>query len=198
MRLVTEEQIRAWKGSGHPRKLIAAAIAEWVRMWPSASRSPGERTRVGAAAQATASRAATRIPGVGRLGDPAPGQGRPWPGFESRCQRLRALDKGKGAVEFDSAPSRRGDEHGIEPALLEALAGLGPEDRQAISQVIALHREFPAWAVWLPYRGRRWAAVRPASARAPGPDLPMIWVHADTAAELAARLRGADAQMAPP
>jgi hypothetical protein len=108
------------------------------------------------------------------------------------------LDEGKGAVEFDSAPAGRGDEHGIEPPLPEALAGLGPEHRQAISQVIALHREFPAWAVWLPYRGRRWAAVRPASARAPVPDLPMIWVHADTAAELAARLRGADAQLAPP
>jgi hypothetical protein len=26
----------------------------------------------------------------------------------------------------------------------------------------------------------------------------MIWVHADTAAKLAARLRGADAQLAPP
>jgi hypothetical protein len=101
-------------------------------------------------------------------------------------------------VESDSAPAGRGDEHRIEPSLLETLAGLGPEDRQAISQVIALHREFPAWAVWLPYRGRRWAAVRPASERAPGPDLPMIWVHADTAAELATRLRGTDAQLAPP
>jgi len=49
--------------------------------------------------------------------------------------------------------------------------------------------------VWLPYRGRRWTAVRPASARAPGPDLPMIWVQAVTAAELAARMRGADAQL---
>jgi hypothetical protein len=101
-------------------------------------------------------------------------------------------------VESDSVPAGRGDEHGISPQLLEALAGLGPGDRQAISQVIVLYREFPAWAVWLPYRGRRWTAVRPASARAPGPDLPMIWVHADTAAELAARMRSADAQLAPP
>jgi hypothetical protein len=29
-RRVTEDQIRAWKGSGHPYKLIAAAIAEWA------------------------------------------------------------------------------------------------------------------------------------------------------------------------
>jgi hypothetical protein len=101
-------------------------------------------------------------------------------------------------VEFDSAPAGQRDEHGISPPLPELLAGLDSEARQAIIQVVALYREFPAWAVWLPYRGRRWAAVRPASARAPGPDLPMIWVHADTAAELAARMRSADAQLAPP
>ena len=29
-RRVTEDQIRAWKGSSHPCKLIAAAIAEWA------------------------------------------------------------------------------------------------------------------------------------------------------------------------
>jgi hypothetical protein len=27
---VTEDQIRAWKGSGHPYKLIAAAVTEWA------------------------------------------------------------------------------------------------------------------------------------------------------------------------
>jgi hypothetical protein len=101
-------------------------------------------------------------------------------------------------VESDSAPAGQGDEHGISSPLLEALAGLDAETSGAISQVIVLYREFPAWAVWLPYRGRRWTAVRPASARAPGPDLPMIWVHADAAAELAARMRSADAQLAPP
>jgi hypothetical protein len=99
-------------------------------------------------------------------------------------------------VERESTPRRHGDEDGISP-LLEALAGLDAETSQVIGQVIALYREFPAWAVWLPHGGRRWAAVRPASARAPGPDLPMIWVHADTAAELAARMRGADAQLTP-
>jgi hypothetical protein len=26
----TPEQVRAWRGSGHPYKLIAAAIAEWA------------------------------------------------------------------------------------------------------------------------------------------------------------------------
>ena len=101
-------------------------------------------------------------------------------------------------MERESTPRGHGDEDGISPQLLEALAGLDAETSQVIGQVIALYGEFPAWAVWLPHGGRRWAAVRPASARAPGPDLPMIWVHADTVAELAARMRGADAQLVPP
>jgi len=101
-------------------------------------------------------------------------------------------------VESDSAPAGRGDGHGIEPPLLEALAGLDPEARQAVSEVVVLYREFPAWAVWLPHGGRQWTAVRPASARAPGPDLPMIWVHAATPAELAGRMRGVDAQLTRP
>jgi hypothetical protein len=151
-RRVTEDQIRAWKGSGHPCKLIAAAVAEWAagkergtvlpddgffgieasgrtckraktflvaqglleaddahyvalpararttpgrsstrddqprtaqrRRVPARGRRragtrPGERTRVGAASQAAAGRAATRAAGAGRPGDPAAGQGRP-------------------------------------------------------------------------------------------------------------------------
>jgi hypothetical protein len=82
--------------------------------------------------------------------------------------------------------------------LLETLAGLDAEARQAVVEIIVLHRDFPAWAVWLPYRGRAWVAVRPASARPPGPDLPMVWVHAATSAELADRMRGVDAQLAGP
>lgn len=86
---------------------------------------------------------------------------------------------------------------GITPAP-EELAGLNPEARRAVAQVIALYREFPAWAVWLPHSGRPWTALRPASARPPAPEVPMIWVHAVTATDLAARMRGADAQLAPP
>jgi hypothetical protein len=99
-------------------------------------------------------------------------------------------------VEQESSPRGHGGEDGISPALAEALAGLDAGARSAVSQVIVLHREFPAWAVWLPHGGRRWTAVRPASARAPGPDLPMVWVHAATSAELAERMRGVDAQLA--
>ena len=101
-------------------------------------------------------------------------------------------------MEREGAPRGHGDEDGISPPLAEALAGLDAETSKDITQAIALYREFPAWAVWLPYRGRRWTAVRPASARAPAPEVPMIWVHAGTAAKLAARMRGADAQLTPP
>jgi hypothetical protein len=99
-------------------------------------------------------------------------------------------------VEQESTPRGHGGEDGISPPLAEALAGLDAEARSAISEVVVLYQQFPAWAVWLPHKGRQWAAVRPASARAPGPDLPMIWVHAATPAELAGRMRGVDAQLA--
>jgi len=94
----------------------------------------------------------------------------------------------------------RGDADGcrVSPLLLETLAGLDAEARQAVAEIIVLRRDFPAWAVWPPFRGRAWAAVRPASARPPGPDLPMVWVHAATSAELADRMRGVDAQLAGP
>jgi hypothetical protein len=80
----------------------------------------------------------------------------------------------------------------IPPGLVNALVGLDPGVLRILTEVIVLHREFPAWAVWLPDRGRPWIAVRVASARAPGPELPMIWVHAGTAAELGTRMRQAD------
>jgi hypothetical protein len=101
-------------------------------------------------------------------------------------------------VEQDSSPRGHDDGYQLSPLLLEALAGLGAEATQAIGEVIALYGEFPAWAVWLPYQGRAWAAVRPASPRPPGPDLPMVWIHAATSVELADRMRAVDAQLAGP
>jgi hypothetical protein len=101
-------------------------------------------------------------------------------------------------VESDSAPAEQEGEHGIRLPLPEALGGLGPEAEQAIAEVIGLHRDFPAWAVWLPHAGRPWIAVRPASARIPGPDLPVIWTKAATASELAARMESVNAHLAPP
>jgi hypothetical protein len=80
--------------------------------------------------------------------------------------------------------------------LREALAHVAPGgDREAISQLIALSLEFPAWAVWLPHRGRPWIATRAASSRPPGPGLPMVWADAISAAELAAKMRAVDGQL---
>ena len=108
--------------------------------------------------------------------------------------------KGESTVESDSAPAGQDGERGVwPPQLAAALAGLDAEARQGLAEVVALYREFPAWAVWLPHEGRPWTAVRLASSRAPGPDLPMIWVQGvATAAELAARMRSVDAQLAHP
>ena len=100
------------------------------------------------------------------------------------------------AVEREDTLRGDAEEYRISPLLLDALAGLDAEARQATAEVIVLHRDFPAWAVWPAYRGRAWAAVRPASARPPGPDLPMVWVHAATSTELADRMRTVDAQLA--
>lgn len=96
-------------------------------------------------------------------------------------------------MDHESGPPGRDGEHALPP---ETLAGLGTDARRVIADVIVLHREFPAWAVWLPGQGRSWTAVRPASARAPGPDLPMVWAHATTPAELADRMRAVDGQLA--
>ena len=106
--------------------------------------------------------------------------------------------KGEGGVESGPGPAGQKGGHRALPPLAEALVVLGPEARQAMIEVIVLHREFPAWAVWPPHGGRPWVAVRPASARAPGPDLPMIWTTAPTAAELAARMESVNAQLSPP
>jgi hypothetical protein len=100
-------------------------------------------------------------------------------------------------MEGDSTAAGRDGQGGTSPALREALSGLAPGALQAIAEVIVLHRELPAWAVWLPHGGRPWIAVRPASARAPGPELPLLWVSTGTAAELGARMRQADAGLSP-
>jgi len=100
-------------------------------------------------------------------------------------------------MESDGIPAGQEGGTGIEPLLLEALAGVDPATMQVIGEVIVLHREFPAWAVWLPHGGRPWIAVRPASARVPGPELPMVWTQSGTAADLAGKMRSVDAQVTP-
>jgi hypothetical protein len=62
-----------------------------------------------------------------------------------------------------------------------------------IEEIIALYREFPDWAVWLPTQGV-WTAVRPASTRPPAPELPMIWTRANSVSQLADHMRETDQQ----
>ena len=100
-------------------------------------------------------------------------------------------------MESDSTPAGQEDGRGIPPGLLEVLAGLDPQALQSIAELLVLRLEFPAWAVWLPHGGRPWTAVRAASARAPGPEVLLIWVRAGTPAEFGACMRRADAGLSP-
>lgn len=82
-------------------------------------------------------------------------------------------------------PARASAEH-------EDPAGAPPGAVEAV----ALLAEHPSWAIWLPVGGRDWTAVRPASSRPPGPDLPLLWAQASTAAGLARKMRALDEQAA--
>jgi hypothetical protein len=64
-----------------------------------------------------------------------------------------------------------------------------------LAEANALLRNHPRWAIWLPLGSGDWAAIRPASSRPPSPELPTIWVHADTASELARLMQVADEQI---
>ena len=77
----------------------------------------------------------------------------------------------------------------------DASGHLCVTDGSAIAEVVALYRDHSRWAVWRPAEGRGWVALRPASSRPPGPEVPMIWAYANTAVELAARMRQADASL---
>jgi hypothetical protein len=95
--------------------------------------------------------------------------------------------------EWD-ATSRDADLGSVVRGVLEQF---GLTDALAVAEAMALYRDHPQWAVWLPAPGSGWAAVRPAGARPPGPEVPMIWVHADSADELGARMRQADSGLSP-
>jgi hypothetical protein len=71
-------------------------------------------------------------------------------------------------------------------------------DTEALAVIAALHREHARWAVWRPQSASgRWTAVRPAGSRPPGPEVPLLWVSATTAAGLGERMREADATLKP-
>jgi hypothetical protein len=76
------------------------------------------------------------------------------------------------------------------------LETLGVPEALEIAEVVALYRDHPRWAVWLPAPGGQWAAARSASRHPPGPGMAMIWVEAETPALLGDRMRGVDAQLA--
>lgn len=66
-------------------------------------------------------------------------------------------------------------------------------DPETLAAVTSLYREHSRWAIWPPRtRFGKWTAVRPASSRAPGPELPLLWAAGDTAVELSAQMRRAD------
>jgi hypothetical protein len=76
------------------------------------------------------------------------------------------------------------------------LEEFGVTDALAIAEVVALFRDHPQWALWLPGPGDAWVAARSAGSRPPGPEVPMIWVRAGTASELGGRMSQADVSLA--
>ena len=86
---------------------------------------------------------------------------------------------------------------GLVLAVRGLLEQFGVGDARTLAETVMLHRDHPRWAVWLPAAGARWAAVRPVGLRPPGSELPMLWVRADTAEELGARMRQADTGLSP-
>jgi hypothetical protein len=83
----------------------------------------------------------------------------------------------------------------IPPRLREILASLDLSARRAVTELIGVHVEFPAWAVRAPGRDAEWLAVRSASDRAPDAGLPLVWATAATAEELADRMHRIDTQL---
>ena len=73
-----------------------------------------------------------------------------------------------------------------------------PEEEAVLAEATILLRDHPQWAIWLPVSRRDWIAIRPASSRPPAPELPTIWVHAETASELANLMKAADEQVSGP
>jgi hypothetical protein len=72
------------------------------------------------------------------------------------------------------------------------------EEEAVLAEATILLRDHPQWAIWLPASRRDWIAIRPASSRPPAPELPTIWVHAETASELANLMKAADEQVSGP
>jgi hypothetical protein len=85
-------------------------------------------------------------------------------------------------------------DHCVHPEGARAVR-VTPEEEAVLAEAIILLRDHPQWAIWLPASGGAWTAIRPASSRPPSPELPTIWLHADTAGELARLMRSTDEQV---
>lgn len=71
-------------------------------------------------------------------------------------------------------------------------------DAETLAVITILYQEHSRWAVWPPLSASgQWTAVRPAGSRPPGPEVPLLWVSAATAAGLGKRMRDADAALEP-
>jgi hypothetical protein len=71
-------------------------------------------------------------------------------------------------------------------------------DVQSLAEAVLLNLNHPLWAVWLPAAGRGWVAARPAGSRPPSPEMQLLWVDAESAVDLSARMLRADAALLPP
>jgi hypothetical protein len=80
-------------------------------------------------------------------------------------------------------------------ALGAALDRLGASGLRAVAEAAVLLHAYPQWAIWLPAGGREWTAVRPAGSMPPGPEVPAVWVRAETAGQLAVLMRRTDTQL---
>lgn len=69
-------------------------------------------------------------------------------------------------------------------------------DVHALAEAAILMHDHPRWAVWIPRDQAGWTAARPASSRRPAPELPMLWINAESASELADMMDSADGQAA--
>jgi hypothetical protein len=98
-------------------------------------------------------------------------------------------------VSGSGPPAGAGGDVQAVTALGDALDRVGAHGIRVLAEVAVLLYAHPRWAIWLPVGGREWTAVRPAGSIPPGPEVPTIWVHAETAGQMAVLMQRADAQL---
>lgn len=82
-------------------------------------------------------------------------------------------------------------------ALGEALDRLGAGSVRGFAEAAFLVRAFPQWAICRHAEGRLWIAVRSVGSRPLGPEMPTVWVRAESAGELAERMRAGNSGLSP-